>query len=89
MNASKVFSAIGDPTRYKIFRILMKRKDICVSEIAKILKISVPAASQQLRILESVGLIRRERMGQMICYEVNVKNNLVKEISKLIKKVEK
>jgi ArsR family transcriptional regulator len=79
-----IFSALSDPGRFRIFKLLMEYRDLCVTDIAGILRISVPAASQQLRILELAGLVRRERMGQMICYEVKSDNPLVKSIIKLV-----
>jgi ArsR family transcriptional regulator, lead/cadmium/zinc/bismuth-responsive transcriptional repressor len=72
-----LLNALGDPGRYRIFKILIKHHDICVTEISTILGITVSAASQQLRILERIGLIRKNRMGQMICYELRNDNPFV------------
>lgn len=80
-----VFEALGDPTRLNIFRLLSKeKKDLCVTDIANVFKISVPAASYQLKILEMVGLIERERMGQMTCYTLREKDPLVRNVLKII-----
>lgn len=81
---SDAFYALGDPGRFKIFRLFFKYRDVCVSDMAKILNISVPAASHQLKILEQSGLAVRERMGQMICYKINVENPLVRAIINVI-----
>lgn len=83
-NLPFIFNALGDSGRFKIFQILRSHKGICVSDVANILDISVSAASQQLRILELVGLVRRVRVGQMICYELKKENLLVKLVIKLI-----
>lgn len=80
-----VFQALGDPCRYHIFRFLTGRRDICVTDVAKVIGISIPAASQQLRILEMTGLVERERMGQMICYTIKASEPLVRSILKIIK----
>ncbi len=77
-----VFSALSDPGRFRIFGLLTKQKDICVTDVASIFGISVPAASQQLRVLEMCGLVRKERMGQMICYEIKRDDPLVKSLMK-------
>ncbi len=80
-----VFEALGDPTRLNIFRLLSKKKkNLCVTDIANVFKISVPAASYQLKILEMVGLIERERMGQMTCYTLREKDPLVRNVLKII-----
>lgn len=82
----RLFDALGDVNRFKIFTLLLeKRGDICVSEFAEILKISVPAASQQLKSLEMSGLIRRIRNGQSICYQVKTSDARVKAVISSIK----
>ncbi|MBI3335150.1 MAG: winged helix-turn-helix transcriptional regulator [Candidatus Portnoybacteria bacterium] len=78
-----VFDALSDPGRLGIFRLLTKRHDICVTDVARIFEISLPAASHQLKILERAGLVKRTRMGQMICYEIKEEDNLVKSIISL------
>jgi ArsR family transcriptional regulator len=80
-----VFEALGDPTRLNIFRLLSKeKKNLCVTDIANVFMVSVPAASYQLKILEMVGLIERERMGQMTCYTLREKDPLVRNVLKII-----
>lgn len=80
-----VFEALSNSTRLKIFRLLAKRKDICVTDVARILGVSVPAASYQFRILEMVGLVEKERMGKMICYKLKKKNPMVRKIMRIVK----
>lgn len=80
-----VFQALGDPGRFKIFKVLMQYHDICVTDIANIFGITVSAASQQLRVLERLGLILKIRMKQMVCYEINNANPIVKKLLKLLK----
>lgn len=78
-----VFDALGEPNRFRLFKLLLRRDDFCVSDLARELEISVPAVSQQLKILERAGLILRERRGQMICYRVRKENPIVKYVLKL------
>ncbi len=81
---SSIFYALGDPGRLKAIKALLKyEEDICVSEFAAILNVSVPAASRQLKILEQASLVVRERKGQMICYQINKENPLVKAVTAL------
>lgn len=79
-----IFSVLGDPTRLKVFQLLSQRKDLCVTDVANVFEMSVPAASYQLKTLEMVGLVKRERMGKMICYCLNADDSLVKTIMKII-----
>ena len=81
-----LFNALGDTNRYKLFYLLLTAKgDICVSEFAEILNISVPAASQQLKSLEVSGLITKARQGQQTCYHVNVEDPAVKMVVQAVK----
>ncbi|MBI2098748.1 MAG: winged helix-turn-helix transcriptional regulator [Candidatus Wildermuthbacteria bacterium] len=79
-----MFQALGDPTRLNIIRLLTRHKDLCVTDIAHILNISVPAVSYQLRMLEVVGLVKRERMGKMICYGLKKEDALIQRILKVV-----
>lgn len=79
------FQALGDPGKFKIFKVLMICREICVTDIANIFYITVSAASQQLRVLERLGLVVRVRMGQMVCYKINQENSVVKQLCKLLK----
>jgi len=81
-----LFNALGDTNRYKLFYLLLTVKgDICVSEFAEILNISVPAASQQLKSLEVSGLIRKDRRGQQTCYHINVEDPAVKMVVQAVR----
>ncbi len=84
-----VFQALGDSGRFNIFRLLMEHHDICVTDVANVFNITVSAASQQLRVLERLGLVIKMRMGQMVCYEVNQKNPIAKHLVKLLKESNK
>lgn len=81
---SLAFGALSDGGRIRIIKILSRRNDICVSDIARILGVSVPAASQQLKVLEMAGLVEKERCGQMVCYRLNKKEPFVKSILKVV-----
>lgn len=72
---------LGDKTRFKIFKLLMTRKDMCVSEIAAELGITLSAVSQHFRSFELIGLVEKERMGQKICYILKNDDQLVKELT--------
>ena len=79
-----IFIALGDAGRLRMFKLLIEHNELCVTDVANILDMSVPAISQQLRVLEMSGLIRKERMAQMVCYEVKNDDPFVKSIVKLL-----
>lgn len=78
-----VFNALSDMGRFRIFRLLMAHYGICVTDIANILGISVPAASQQLRVLEMTGIVRKERVGQTILYGIRDEDPIIKSLLKI------
>lgn len=69
-----VFSALADPTRLKLLRLLCHQRDpdaLCVNALAALLGVTQSAVSQHLRVLRAIGLVRRERRGYHIHYFVN------------------
>ncbi|MBI2051506.1 winged helix-turn-helix transcriptional regulator [Candidatus Roizmanbacteria bacterium] len=84
LRLSVIFDGLSDPTRIRIFSLLLRYKDLCVTDIARILGVTVSAASQQLRILEMTGLIRKNRAGQMTCYTVEKSSPIVRTIARYL-----
>jgi len=80
-----IFRALGDQTRHRMFVLLRQQKELCVTDFAKILKISLPAVSHQLKILENANLIQGERMGQTMCYKITHDTVFKKILIRLIK----
>ncbi|WP_375505694.1 ArsR/SmtB family transcription factor [uncultured Nostoc sp.] len=60
---SLTFAALADPTRRAILAHLAKG-EASVSELAKPFKMSLPAISKHLKVLERAGLISRGREAQ-------------------------
>lgn len=79
-----IFNALSDPCRFFIFQLLFLQKKVCVTDIANICKISVSAASQQLKILELTGIVAKKRMGQMVCYTLKEKDPIIQKLIKMI-----
>jgi len=59
-----VFAALADPTRRRIVQRLSGRGEIRVTALAKPFRISLPAISRHLRVLENARLIARQRQGR-------------------------
>jgi DNA-binding transcriptional ArsR family regulator len=58
-----VFAALADPTRRRILQGLMDGHSH-VGRVAEPFKVSAPAISRHLRVLERAGLIRRRKHGR-------------------------
>jgi DNA-binding transcriptional ArsR family regulator len=60
----RTFAALADPTRRRILEHLAGG-DRCVTDLAKPHRMSLPAVSKHLRVLENAGLVRRKRDGRV------------------------
>ena len=79
-----VFSLLGDKNRFLIIKLLIEQGEMCVSDLAKVLDISVSAVSQHLRILEMSRMVEGEKMGQMMCYKPKIDDPTIKKIISLM-----
>ena len=60
----RTFGALADPTRRRILAHLAGG-DRCVTDLARPYRMSLPAVSKHLRVLENAGLVRRQRDGRV------------------------
>ena len=62
--------ALADPTRRTILNLLKKNR-LSAGEIAEHFNMSLPAVSKHLNVLKEADLIRDQREGKYIFYELN------------------
>ena len=60
-----VFAALADPTRLRIIERLSGCGETRATALASPFRISMPAISRHLRVLEDARLIRRRRKGRL------------------------
>ncbi len=70
MMESEIFKALGDPTRCAIFEKLASGR-MNASALRDGMGISQPAMSQHLAVLRGARLVREERQGRFVIYEVD------------------
>ncbi len=63
-NLDATFSALSDPTRRAMLERL-SQGELSVTELARPFRISLPAVSKHLRVLEEAGLLTREKEGRV------------------------
>jgi DNA-binding transcriptional ArsR family regulator len=61
---------LAGTTRLRLLRLVYHKSDRSVSEMAGLAGISVPRASQELRRLNSRGLMQAVRKGREVCYRL-------------------
>jgi DNA-binding transcriptional ArsR family regulator len=65
--AASFFRAAGDIARLKLLARLAEG-EWCVTELAQAAQVTLPAVSQQLRILRAEGLVKRRRVAKHVYY---------------------
>lgn len=67
---SKVFKALGEPTRLRIIKMLSVQ-GMCVCELSETLNMLQPRVSQHLKVLKEAGLLQEQKEGYWVCYSLN------------------
>lgn len=81
----KVFEALASAPRRKILAYL-SHSSLTAGEIADRFDMSKPSISQHLNVLESAGLVQKEKRGQFVHYSIvqeslaNTLNSYVQEV---------
>ncbi len=65
-----IFKIFGDPTRVEIL-LALAETELCVCEIAAVLKMSQSSVSHQLRLLRSAHLVKYRKQGRMPYYSLS------------------
>lgn len=80
-----IFKVLSDDNRLKIIKMVAKGKK-CANQILDGLGISQPTLSHHMRILTEIGLVKAQKQGTLVYYEldkakVNCLCRFVREIS--------
>jgi ArsR family transcriptional regulator len=70
MKISSLYRALADDTRRKIIGLLLVH-NYCVSELARVLKISESAVSQHLKVLKEADLLIGEKRSYYMHYDID------------------
>jgi len=70
---SELFKVLSVETRVKIIEMLKFQGPLGAKDIAATIGITTAAVSQHLKILKQAGLVRSERKGYWIPYEIDEK----------------
>lgn len=67
---SETFRTLGDPTRVRILDAL-SHGELCVCDLAALVRMSESAVSHQLRLLRNLRLVKPRREGRMVFYALD------------------
>ena len=70
MSTVLLYRALADDTRRKIVSLLLGN-NYCVSELARVLKISESAVSQHLKVLKEADLLTGGKRGYYMHYDID------------------
>ncbi len=68
---AELFKVLGVDTRIRIIEILKQKGPLGAKEMSEMLGITPSAVSQHLKVLRHAGLVRNERKGYWIPYEID------------------
>ena len=66
---AELFKVFGDSTRMRILFVLFEA-EVCVCDLAEALNMTVSAISHQLKILKQSKLVKSEKIGRSVFYEL-------------------
>ncbi len=69
-DAARLFSALADPTRVRIIGLLANA-ELCVGDLHRLLEMTQPAVSHQLRILRNLRLVKARKEGRHVFYTLD------------------
>ena len=69
-NLAKLFKLIGDPTRCRIL-FALDNEEMCVCDIANVLKMTKSAVSHQLRLLRHSQIVKTRKSGKEVYYTLD------------------
>jgi ArsR family transcriptional regulator, arsenate/arsenite/antimonite-responsive transcriptional repressor len=81
----RVFEALASTPRRKILAFLSEGS-LTAGEIADRFEMSKPSVSQHLSVLETAGLIEKEKRGQFVHYSLS-RSNLVNTLNGFVQEV--
>lgn len=65
-----IIKALSDSTKYKIYLLLQRVKEIPVSDIANILNLSRSSVSHALSDLKLLDIVEAHKCGKLTCYSL-------------------
>ncbi|HZI13476.1 MAG TPA: metalloregulator ArsR/SmtB family transcription factor [Myxococcus sp.] len=61
---AKVFKALADPCRVRIVELLSRQGELCGTQLADAMGVSIALLSHHWKVLEAAGLISKRKVGQ-------------------------
>ncbi|MFH0802435.1 MAG: metalloregulator ArsR/SmtB family transcription factor [bacterium] len=83
----KIFKCLSDETRFRIFRLLLEKGELCVCEIEQALDLPQYTISRGLKSLNDSGLAAKKKEGLWRLYSIPLKSDdFLKSLFNFIRK---
>ena len=66
-----IFKALSDSSRLRIIGSLTKESDLCVSDLANELDMSISRVSHHLSLLDNLGFLKHSQSGKHVYYAID------------------
>lgn len=70
IDMSEIFKILGDPSRLKIL-LALAQEELCVCDIATLIRSSVSSVSHHLRLLKGQKLVKFRKEGKLVFYALS------------------
>jgi ArsR family transcriptional regulator len=67
---SELFRSLADPNRLRLLNLLAQTGDVCVCELADVLRLRQYTVSRHLQILRGAGFVDDRRKGKWVYYRI-------------------
>jgi DNA-binding transcriptional ArsR family regulator len=68
---AKIFKALGNERRVLILKHLLTKRELTVSQISELIRLSFKSVSKHLLILENANLVKSRQIGLNKLYSLN------------------
>jgi ArsR family transcriptional regulator len=70
MQVARIFKALGEPIRLRLFSLLTMKKELCVCHLTAALSLPQSTVSRHLGVLRHAGLVSPRRQGKWMYYRL-------------------
>ncbi|MDB5274270.1 MAG: arsR [Chitinophagaceae bacterium] len=68
---AEIYKALSDESRIRILHLILKNKEMCISDLELILDFTQTKTSRHLTYLKNTGLLKHQKTDQWVYYYIN------------------
>ena len=68
---AEIYKALSDESRIRILHLILKNKEMCISDLELILDFTQTKTSRHLTYLKNTGLVKHQKTDQWVYYYIN------------------